>query len=302
MVLRLGTQAVECVRRIWYSLKTWHIPGKRRALHLPNEILMIIISELTSDGNNSDTSHSTLNKKTLAALASCRLASSTLYLVATPRIFSSILLADTTPRKRPDRQKVFVERATKFNEILTTTSIYNIAASVHTLTLSCIYPDTLNNSINCTLMSVILHRLSHIQKFALESPEFLVFFSSIPGDFASAIQAMCRSPNFTALSLNGVLYFPLTACPNLRCLRLQRAVISNLFWHFLQQFTIPEFPVLLGGRDIKLAALISGLLGDWRRLYIYSWITHFWRCIDRKTFLANQKPPTHVLFWWSLDI
>jgi hypothetical protein len=196
-------------------------------LHLPNEILAIILHELASD-----------NDDTLAALASCRLASHVLCSLATHFLFSSIRLTDafTTGNKGQDCS-VLVERAMKLNKILT---IYNIASSVHTLTLCC-GQRTLENSISATLMSTILLRLPRIHTFALKSDSY---FSSIPEDFASAIQALCQSPNLTSLNLDSIKGFPFEIITsNLRRLRLRRvdnfwvkfSVVSVLFpqTHFL---------------------------------------------------------------------
>jgi hypothetical protein len=177
-------------------------------LDLPNEILAIIINELASDDEDND--------ETLAALASCRLAFHVLCSFATPLFFSSIRLTNSTGHKRDRR--ILVEQATRLNEILTN---YNIAVSVHTLTL-CFDHQTLEDSTSVALMSDILHRLPHIRNFALETYRY-TDFSSFPEDFASAIRALCRSPNLTTLCLDSIQDFPFTAimgCPNLRCLRL----------------------------------------------------------------------------------
>ena len=175
------------------------------ALNLPNEILAIILNELASDEDNE-------------SLASCRLASHVLCSIATPLFFSSIELTDYTDRETGN-DSLLMKRATRLNEILT---IQNIAASVYTLTLCCYhYHQTLEESTSASLMSTILHRLPHIRIFTLESRQYP--FSSFPEEFASAIRALCRSPNLTTLYLHYIRGFPFTAitgCPNLRCFRL----------------------------------------------------------------------------------
>ena len=178
------------------------------ALYLPNEILAIVINQLASN-----------NAETLAALASCRLASYTLCSLATPLFFSSITLTDYAGPETD--HSILVKRVTRLNKIL---SVYNIAATVHTLTLRCHYK-TFRNSISGTHMSAILHRLPHIRNFTLkvDGKRRRLSFPSIPEDLGSAILALCRSPNLTALCLDNVEYFPftaITACPNLRYLRL----------------------------------------------------------------------------------
>jgi hypothetical protein len=177
-------------------------------LDLPNEILAIIINELASDNEDND--------KTLAALASCRLASHVLCSFATPLFFSSIRLTDFIGHRRG--HSILVKRVTRLNEILTN---YNIAASVHTLILCC-HQRTLEDSTSGTPISAIFHRLPHIRNFSLEA-HYYSDFSSFPEDFASAIRALCRSPSLTTLSLDLIKGFPFTAitqCPNLRCLCL----------------------------------------------------------------------------------
>jgi hypothetical protein len=172
--------------------------------YLPTEILAIILNEVISDDKDND--------KNLAALASCRLASHVLCSLATPHFFSSIRLADATG-DNVRKYSLFVKRATKLKEILT---VQNIADSVHTLTLYL-------RSQTRTLMSTILHRLPHIRNFTLEAiydSEFSLFLE----EFASAIRALCRSPNLMTLYLNGIQGFPFTAimgCPNLRSLHLR---------------------------------------------------------------------------------
>jgi hypothetical protein len=188
--------------------------------YLPNEILAIILNEVVSDDKDND--------KTLAALASCRLASHVLCSLATPHFFSSIRLTDTIGE---GDCSLFVKRATKLNEILT---VQNIADSVHTLTL---YgrPQTLKDPTSGALMSTILRRLPHIRSFALEAHNYCSKFSSFREEFASAIRALCRSPNLMTLYLNGIQGFPFTAvmgCPNLRSLRLRNVTTFKVNFIF----------------------------------------------------------------------
>ena len=176
--------------------------------HLLNEILTIIIRE---------TWKTTVTTKPQAALACCRLASHLLCSLATAPFFHLYW-------------RILVDRATKLNEIL---SIHNIAVSVRTLALHFYNFPTLRNYTCGTLMSAILHHLPHIQNFTL-NVHAAGFYNSIPEDFASAIQALWRSPNLTTLYLENTEGFPfmeITACPNLRRLRLQdvRLWINSIF-------------------------------------------------------------------------
>jgi len=184
-------------------------------LHLPNEIPAIIINELALDNEDIDIDND--NGKILAALASCRLASHVLCSLATPLLFSSILLTDASNNGSAGECSLFVKRATKLNDILATR---NIAASIHTLTLSC-ENRTLTDSSIGAIISAILPRLPHIQKFSLGAE--YTSFCSLPMEFAAAIQGLCRSPNLTTFYLDGIQDFPFTTIstsPNLRCLRL----------------------------------------------------------------------------------
>ena len=112
-------------------------------LHLPNEILAIIINELTVDNEDKDVDK---DKILLAALASCRLASHVLCSLATPLFFSSILLTDAYDHDYgiSERCSLLVKRATKLNDILATRSI---AASIHSLTVSLHYHDQFSNKL-----------------------------------------------------------------------------------------------------------------------------------------------------------
>ena len=202
-----------------YSLET---------TRLPNEIIAIIINQLPSD-----------EERKLAALASCRLASHVLCSLATPLFFSSIHLK-VNFLERADAIAIFQQRADKLDQIL---NIHDIAASVQTLRLKC-FPENLENETNGNLVFEILHRLPRLQKFCLEirgkPPEFFSF----TGRVASAIEALCRSPNLTTLDLCGVTHFPIAAiiaCPNLRCLRLHRITLFvnlHFFLYFPQQLTL----------------------------------------------------------------
>ena len=159
------------------------------ATRLPNEILAIIINELLSDEEGN-----------LAALASCRLASHVLCSLATPLFFSSIDL-DVGPLGWPINSveiiASFKERADKLDQIL---NIHDIAASVQTLRLKCC-KENLKNETNGNIFCEILHRLPHLQKFCLEISGNYLEFSSTTGRVASAMQALCRSPNLTTLDL-----------------------------------------------------------------------------------------------------
>jgi hypothetical protein len=123
-------------RYTWVCVMSLALVFQQQTLRqLPNELLSVIINELASD----------TDIRTLAALASCRLASYVLCSLATPFLFSSIELG-------PEVNRSLKERVTKLNELLT---IHDIAASVHTLTLRCEKADLVDG----TLIPEILHRL-----------------------------------------------------------------------------------------------------------------------------------------------
>jgi hypothetical protein len=65
-----------------------HLNHFQKELHLPNEILAIIINELASDIEDNEI-------ETLAALACCRLVSHVLCSLATPLLFSSVRLTES---------------------------------------------------------------------------------------------------------------------------------------------------------------------------------------------------------------
>ena len=177
-----------------------HLHCGQAEFYLPNELLSIIINKLAADTEDNDIA--------LAALASCRLASHVLCSLATPLFFSSIeLIEGLDPH---DGVVAFNDRVTKLNQLLAQTT-YDIAASVHTFTLRF-------GQVNGTLISEILHRLPHVKHFTLECEEY-----PFTEDFSSAIEALCRSPYLTTLTFEGVENLPITlvtACHNLRCLRL----------------------------------------------------------------------------------
>jgi hypothetical protein len=199
------------------------------ATRLPNEILAIIINELRSD-----------EKGKPAALASCRLASHVLCSLATPLFFSSLDLNACWPTERAEAIADFQEQADKLYQIL---NVHDIAALVQTFTLRCC-KENFKDETNGSRLFEILHRLPRLQNFWLiilgEAPDF----SSTTGRVASAIEALCRSPNLTTLEICRVRDFPITAiiaCPSLRCLRLRfTSLFVNLhfFLYFPQQLTL----------------------------------------------------------------
>jgi hypothetical protein len=194
------------------------------ATRLPNEILAIIINELPSD------------EERKPALASCRLASHVLCSLATPLFFSSMHLKVCRPIKRAVGIAAFQERADKLDQIL---NIHDIAALVQTFTLQCC-KENLENETNGSRVFEILHRLPRLQTFCLEISEDLLEFSSITGRVASAIEALCRSPNLTTLDLCNVEDFPIAAIiasPSLRCLRLRSTSLGTVNLHFFLYFS-----------------------------------------------------------------
>jgi hypothetical protein len=171
-------------------------------IQLPNELLSIIIDELASDSDI----------RTLAALASCRLASHALCSLVTPLFFSSIALTGSLDSRH------YRDRVTKLNQLLTRTT-HDIATSVHTLTLR-YDKGHLMSPRNGTLISEILRRLPHIRNFTLKCTSYFDF-SLVTEELSSAIQALCRSPKLTTLDLGHIRDFPITIItPNLRRLRL----------------------------------------------------------------------------------
>ena len=165
-------------------------------IQLPNELLSIIIDELASN----------LAYSTREALASCRLASHVLCSLATAYFFPSLTLNKSCGYLGSP------ERARRLIQLL---SNHDVAASVHTLTLWC-GQEYLENS-QTGLICEILNCLPHIRNFTF------AWVEKVPVNVCSVIQA-CISPNLTMLDLSYIASFPITlitACPNLRCLRLK---------------------------------------------------------------------------------
>jgi hypothetical protein len=183
------------------------------AFALPNEILTIIIGEVA------------LLDRNLATLASCRLVSHIFCSLATPFFFSTMQPILATP-DGTYKKAVFRNQATKMAQILT---IRDIASSVQTLKLELPYDrnqNVLKDSRNGTLIYRILSRLPHIRHFVFEG---WLDFSAITRNCRSAIRALCRSPNLVSLDLHRIKRFPITfitACPNLRHLRLSHITFS----------------------------------------------------------------------------
>ena len=189
---------------------------KITSIDLPNEILSIIINELApSDTENNH----------LETLAACRLASHTIYSLATPLFFSSIQLTESGASCKNDRIAAFEKRAVELNHLLTNN---DIAASVQSFMLSC-DAVRLEDSLSSGIIMEILHHLPHIQNFALEvsGNEYLwspIQFFSIAEDLSLAIRALFNSPNLTRMDLCNIFDFPrtlITAFPNLEYLRLR---------------------------------------------------------------------------------
>ena len=158
-----------------------------------------------------------------------RLASHTLCSFATPLFFSSIEL------KEKDIN-VFLGQPLAWNrvkELYQILSSDDIADLVKTFTL-CLKRESFASQPNGILISKILHRLSHIQTFALSGFSGSIGkLSDWAKDFRWAIQALCKSPNLTTLNLEYIHGFPImviAACPNLRHLRLWHTQLDvNLF-------------------------------------------------------------------------
>ena len=176
----------------------------------------------------------------MAALASCRLTSHVLYSFATPLLFSSILLTESPQWYRDYNKGVasFRKRALNLKQTLINN---DIATSVQTMILRC-HSTSLKDPINGTLIAAILHRLPHIRKFTLRGWEGadclgqILEISSIGQDLASAIQALCRSPNLTTLNIYYIIDFPITLitqCPNLRHL-----LLSSIKFHVNPIFSV----------------------------------------------------------------
>jgi hypothetical protein len=178
-------------------------------IRLPNELLSAIINSIAAEYNDT----------TQAALASCRLASHVLCSLATPLFFSSLEWAS---HWGPCYTVVsFLDQGRRLVKLL---SIHDIAALVHTFTLRC-GRETFQISKAGPLICEILHRLRHLRNFTFKfrSTTLAFPFDSFQSNISSALEALCKSPNLTTLDLSNIMCFPLrfiTACPNLRCLRL----------------------------------------------------------------------------------
>ena len=195
-------------------------------IQLPNELLSAIINSLAAEYNDT----------TQAALASCRLASHVLCSLATPLFFSSLQLRYHWGLRGPVVS--FLGQGRNLVKLL---SIHDIAALVHTFTLRC-GPETFQISKAGPLICEILHRLRHLRNFTFKFRwTTLAFpFDSFQSNISSAIEALCKSPNLTTLDLSNIMRFPLrfiTACPNLRCLRLT-GVYLEVIWLFHSSYNI----------------------------------------------------------------
>ena len=182
-------------------------------IQLPNELLSIIIDELASDSAYG----------TEEALASCRLASHVLCSLATAYFLPSLELTELYCGSP--------ERARRLIQLL---SNHDVAASVHTLTLRC-SQELLENSQIGTLICKIVHCLPHIRNVTFDSDSYYDQSVLIPTNVCSAIQA-CTSPNLTTLDLSCIASFPITfitACPNLRSLRLKSVEFNVIFYLWL---------------------------------------------------------------------
>ena len=201
-------------------------------MHFPNEILSIIINELSPD-----------EKEALAALASCRLACRTLYSIATPLVFSSIRLTEDEPSYTGSYEAAIPIRAAKLREILIHNN--NIATVVRTLVLR-YHEENNGSSVGGGIIASILRHLPYIEDFTLETLTSYYYFqfSSIPKDLSSAIQALLRSCHLTKLYLSNLSDFPLiliancTELQNLRLSRIEFSVTFPLFWNFSNDWTL----------------------------------------------------------------
>ena len=188
-------------------------PGRVKAdIQLPNELLWIIINELASDSGC---------RITREALASCRLASHVLCSLATPFLFSFLRL---------DGYFGSPKRARALIQLL---SNLHVAASVHTLTVNVWREKNILEYSQGTLFCEIVNRLPHIRNFTLDCRLRLLETFSMPKNVFMAIQALCTSPTLTTLDLCHIASFPITfitACPNLRCLRLMMVEFDVIFF------------------------------------------------------------------------
>ena len=195
-------------------------------IHFPNEILSIIINELTALADEKDS---------LAALASCRLTCHTFCSIATPLLFSSITLTDDEPSYYTGSSyeaAIPLIRAVNLNEILIHKQ--DIATSVRTLVLKL---KSHTDLIGGDIIASILARLPYIEALTLEvlKSNYPLEWNKISRDLSSAIQALFRSDHLTKLDLFNFSDFPLiliTNCTNLQYLRLSRirfSVKSPLF-------------------------------------------------------------------------
>ena len=202
---------------------------KPTMIHFPNEILFIIINELSAD-----------EKDSLAVwLASCHLVSHMFCLIATPLLFSCVHLKEDKASYHDTgsynhEAPIPLLHAVKLNQILVNNN--QIATSIHTLVLE--YHTDHHGLVGGGIITSILTRLPYIQNFTWEvlKPFYPLEFSAILKDLSLAIQALFCSPYLTKLELCNISDVPLvliTTCTNLKNLRLSRIQFSVTFPLFL---------------------------------------------------------------------
>ena len=132
-----------------------------------------------------------------------------------------------------DLTKFVYPRTKRARELIQLLSNHDVAASVHTLILRRILQYS-----QSTLFCKIVNCLPRIRNFTLdcsrETHRLQTF--SMPKKVFLAIQALCTSPNLTTLDLSHIGSLPITfitACPNLRCLRLELVEFNVIFFIWL---------------------------------------------------------------------
>ena len=199
----------------------------RGKICFPNEIHNLIINEIGFDYQLYPRAAETL--LALKTLSACRLVSHDICLLATPFMFSTILLAY---KKRHYNGDLHCKRPRSLLRILNNND--NFFSSTVRKVVYHYKKENLGNSEDGTIFSMVLGQLPRIQKFSFESVREIQF-SSIAPEFISAIRNLCRSPLLTTLGLRFIQDFPvtiITGCPNLRALRLQLTELlctSSLF-------------------------------------------------------------------------
>ncbi|KAF8798634.1 hypothetical protein BYT27DRAFT_7343513 [Phlegmacium glaucopus] len=204
-----------------------------RKISFPNEIHNLIINEIGFEyyavltTNQLYTPCPTADTKIypLKALSAYRLVSHLFSFLATPFMFSTIILTYHKTRHHAQRRKIHSERLRGLLHILNDNDNF-FSSTVRTLDYYYEW-ERFGNLDDGAIFYKILSQLPRIQNFSFgpSIADSRIKYPEIAQDFTSAIRNLCRSPFLTILGLRNIKHFPITiitACPNLRVLRLQR--------------------------------------------------------------------------------